>query len=183
MALALGLLRLQPLQGEGIRRRRVADDNLRRVGGHLDAQGRSQVIRRVADREGSGCKTIAAPGTNGFDSEFTRVEHQQVVGLVQALQVQPRLTLEHLAFEVDGEVEVDVGRSVVVRVRERMVVNSGRRRGYWCRPDLRPVRPAQFHLLRLGFRAGSEQRKNTERQVLPKCLLRHQYLCRNENGA
>ena len=64
------------------------------------------------------------PGTHGFDRKAAGVQDQGVVGLVQAFQVQPGLTHEHLAFEVDREVQVDMCCAVVIRVRERVVIDA-----------------------------------------------------------
>ena len=129
MAFAGGLLWFQPLQRECVRGCRVADHDFRRVRRHLDAQWSTQVLRFVADRERRLGKTVARSGTNGFDREPASIEDQRPVGFVQAIDVQPGLAKEHPLFKIDGEVEVDMGRAVVVRVRQRMVVEPGRRGG------------------------------------------------------
>jgi hypothetical protein len=162
--LACGLLRFEPLQRQRIGGCLVADDDFGLIGGHLDCQWCAKVFRALANRKGGLHELIIVPRTNRLDDEPAGIEDQRLVVSVQPIQLQSCFTKEHLAVEVDREVEVDVRRAVVVGVRERVIVQP--RHQARRNPRFR-VRDLRLWLIGIGSgaRGGQRQRRSQEQEL------------------
>lgn len=159
---ARGLPRFQPLHAGGLRRSAIFDRDGGGVFRQLDRKRRAQVIVLFAQGEFHRLRLPTVAGTDGFDFQAAGVENQRPVFVVQALEFQPGLALQHLALEIDSEVQIQVLYSIVFGIGEGVVVDA-RLRGVFLRGEFRDGFLVGFRLLgggtfrvclRLGGRFG-----------------------------